>query len=246
LRLTEGGIKLWTCIKMTRNFHAKKNITNRLQEARKLADNTDVKEKIAFSRELESIVFNSLRFVNLDSEHIHGEIKSACFLLFLKSFLLFSNAIDLLKNNQISAAPYLIRGIIEARADINFIQKKRDKKLASRFFKTANVIRNEQIGLDFSKDFPSDVYWTEERIKTRVKLLGDPVSWAYNYLSMFVHNTCINGDIWSRKEQVLAINEQLFFANHNFLEIIDLVNFKDMKINSIEKKFRKIFGLTAR
>ncbi len=162
-----------------------------------------------------------------ESRHMIGYNKDpACYYLMYKMFVLFRNLLSLLDTSQIHASAYLVRGIIETRADINFIIKAPDN-VAAKFLQTSKLVRRSRINVQngFNRRLLSKVEnWATDQNgnKTstcnRVSRLGKEVIWAYSLICAYTHSSSAGMDDMARKEINKIVNEQLFIATHNVLE----------------------------
>lgn len=174
-------------------------------------------------------------------------VKLMCLYLAVKSLFLSDSILLLVENSQIHSSSYLVRGVIECRADINYLIKTGDKQIAEKFFEAGNKIRESLMDLENSKNFPTlNGIWTSEKISNRVKLLGDHAKYAYQYFCCFTHSTPIGMDVAIKQEHKKCVIEQIMIDSDMLLGILKIIintyypEEKD-KLNNLCLNFINIF-----
>jgi len=198
----------------------------------------DLEEKINFARE----VYEQINKLTAPKTK-HCELDVALLCLRYKAEILFRNVIQLIEQNQFQSSAYLVRGIIETRADINYLLSHPDSAID--FNRSIESVRKAQIKLGQQKPFPPvDVRWCEDSIRARVKLLGELILSAYDYLCTFCHSTPMGVEIILRKEEKKCLEGQLFISTHNMIGLYGTLGENEAKSRQMLDDFAKVLQLT--
>ena len=113
---------------------------------------SEMADRLEFSQALRA--FAEVLFNGPDETGSATRLCVATSYLFAKARLLYANALELIQHHQLHSSAYLVRGMIETRADLAFLHSRKDEDLAQAFMMSGLKVREAQEAIRAQKGFP--------------------------------------------------------------------------------------------
>lgn len=145
--------------------------------------------------------------------------------LFFKATIIYSEVVKLLQEKKPSVSAYLVRGLIEIWADMEYLRQLPQGDLI-KFIQSGYDLYTAKTDLAVDGTFrtiPKKERWDNQiSITQRIKRLGNNVYFAYDDLSYFTHSSSANLVAYERKDEEGLVKEQLFLATHACIKLIGI------------------------